>query len=85
MAQQVLNIEYQDMKPEVLEFAKNVSDCVDSVRKYLSNANSARLFQLILATFEAHREEKVIANKIRLEFDKQHGKLLGARFFFLIM
>ena len=40
------------MKPEVLEFAKN----------------------LILETFEAHKEEKVIANKIRLEFDKQHGE-----------
>ena len=25
MAQQVLNIEYQDMAPEVLEFAKTVS------------------------------------------------------------
>ena len=28
MAQQHLNIEYQDLKPEVLEFAKNVSPCL---------------------------------------------------------
>ena len=33
--------------------------------------------QMIVATFEAHREEKVIANKIKQEFDKQHGKCTG--------
>ena len=79
MATQVLNIEYQDMAPEVLEFAKNVSKQVHD--EYFLTICFHLCYQLILATFEAHREERVIANKIRQEFDKQHGKL-GARFFF---
>ena len=32
------------------------------------------MVQLILSAFEAHREEKKIAQKIRAEFDKNHGK-----------
>ena len=34
MAQQLLNIEYQDLKPEVLEFAKAVSLLLDFLRKF---------------------------------------------------
>ena len=31
--------------------------------------------KLILETFENNKEERIIANKIRQEFDKTHGKL----------
>ena len=30
--------------------------------------------KLILETFENNKEERIIANKIRQEFDKTHGK-----------
>ena len=32
------------------------------------------MVQLILEVFENFKEERVIANKIRQEFDKNHGK-----------
>ena len=35
---------------------------------------STCLVQLILETFENFKEERIIANKIRQEIDKNHGK-----------
>ena len=29
---------------------------------------------MILTAFEQHKDERVIANKIRQDFDKMHGK-----------
>ena len=63
----VLNVLYQDMREEVLDQAKKVS---------LRAPHTNKMFpwQLILDVFEVHKEERVIANKIRQEFDKLHGK-----------
>ena len=67
----VLNVLYQDMQEEVLEQAKkvSVSGCLLLNNRFCG--------QLILDVFEVHKEERVIANKIRQEFDKQHGKLVA--------
>ena len=71
-----LNIHYQDMQEEVLDFAKKVS-LSGNIK---NNMLTTHLFmvQLILEVFENFKEERVIANKIRQEFDKNHGKYFVA-------
>ena len=74
----ILNVHYQDMKEEVLEQAKAVSYSQwarqHSQKTYL--LTWSWWWQTILKTFEENREERIIANKIRQEFDKTYGKFM---------
>ena len=66
----LLHIHYQDLKDDVLEQAKKVN-----LIKIICILNPTRcLFQTITETFETQKEERIIANKIRQEFDKIYGK-----------
>ena len=71
----ILNVHYQDMKEEVLEQAKAVSRNEEQYRYDKTFLTSLDWWwQTILKTFEENREERIIANKIRQEFDKTYGK-----------
>ena len=66
-----LTVHYQDMKEETLEQAKKVNI---PFTLSLTPIINLPCLQLILDTFETCKEERIIANKIRAEFDKTHGK-----------
>ena len=75
-----LNIMYQDMWPGNLEQAKTVRQIPPFSYSFLypignSLTHAFWLYQIIMEVFESFKEERVIANKLRQEFEKAFGKL----------
>ena len=67
-----LNVHYQDMKEDVLEQAKKVRSSWHLWEAF--DWYGSCPVQTILDSFEQYKEERIIANKIRQDFDKNYGK-----------